>query len=252
MRNLMADQLMALIDAGTGRSDVDRAQLMLAWGYPDRDWSHLANLAVGARDHLLFKMRQELFGNSAKLSCRCPKCDANYEFDIEIDEILSVDSKDASRHNEIEVAKGGQTIVFRPVSARDLAALPAGLDVQKAMRFLAQCTILSVQPESETSVSGAEHLDPELVDIIAESLGEFDPLSVAAFGLTCSDCQQEWRAFFDPVQLLWRELEAENAATLDEVHLLATHYGWREADIVAIPQARRKAYAGKLMSQSHD
>jgi len=266
MRDLVADQLMALMEAGSGRPDADRAQLMLAWGYPERKWQDIAALAVGARDAMLFRLRQRLFGNRSKLSCHCPQCQANFEFDADISDILAVtDGTDFSRqspgcdgaeemHQGLKVKAGRGFLYLRPVSGRDLAALPAHLSEDEAVRFLVARAIVSATGSSgkPVPVPPPGDLKENWIEAAEAALAKKDPLSVVAFGLACADCNHEWRAFFDAAQLLWGELRAENDAVLEEIHLLAKNYGWSEADIVAIPQARRRAYANKLSERNDD
>lgn len=253
MHDLMADQLMALMEAGSGRSSIDRAQLMLAWGYPERTWKELAALPIGVRDTLLFKLRQQLFGNNSKLSCHCPHCQANFQFDADISDILAVtDTVDDA--NSCVVVKAGRTsLKLRPIDGRDLAALPTNLDEQEAVRFLVARVIVSVSNSAGNMVAvpRSDDIKESWIKAAAAALAKKDPLSVVAFGLACADCNHEWRVFFDAGQLLWSELAAENAATLEEIHLLAKNYGWHEADIVAIPQMRRKVYANKLSERSN-
>ncbi|MBL4789036.1 MAG: hypothetical protein JKY60_08275 [Kordiimonadaceae bacterium] len=248
MRELKADQLMALMEAGAGRSDIDRAQLMLAWRYPERDWQDIAELPVGKRDAQLLFLRQELFGDKSKLRCRCPQCEAMFEFYVDIPEILSADCAPKSRATEIGVETGGYHFRLRALDGRDLASLPNHLSNEDAVRFLAVRVILSVQDADGQPVENpaAGDISEEWIKVLSSALGDADPLSVVAFGVKCADCNNTWRAFFDAGHLLWGELEAENRAALEEIHLLAKNYGWREADIVAIPQQRRRFYAGKL------
>ena len=262
MRDLVADQLMALMEAGSGRADTDRAQLMLAWGYPERSWKDIAALPIGVRDTLLFTLRQLLFGNKSKLSCHCPQCQANFEFDADISDILAVteDVDNAAvglpgvSTEGLKVKVGSGYLYLRPLNGRDLSELPGQLGEDDAVRFLLARAIISAHNSKGKSVAVPPPGDikESWIKASAKALAKLDPLSVVAFGISCADCNHEWRVFFDAGQLLWRELTAENAATLEEIHLLAKNYGWHEADIVAIPQARRRAYANKLSERSND
>jgi len=60
--------------------------------------------------------------------------------------------------------------------------------------------------------------------------------------LTCPACSQSSSAAFDIASFLWTEVEAWARRTLRDVHVLATAYGWREADLLALSPTRRRLY----------
>jgi hypothetical protein len=53
---------------------------------------------------------------------------------------------------------------------------------------------------------------------------------------------------FDIVTFLWREIENLAGHLLRDVHTLASAYGWRESDILALSAARRDFYLAALGS----
>ena len=73
-------------------------------------------------------------------------------------------------------------------------------------------------------------------------MGEADPQADIRLALTCSECSLEWEATFDIVTFLWTEVDGWARRTLFEVHLLASAYGWRESDILALSAPRRRFY----------
>jgi hypothetical protein len=60
--------------------------------------------------------------------------------------------------------------------------------------------------------------------------------------LTCAACGHRWSALFDIVAFFWTELCVRAERLLVEVHTMARAYGWREADILAMSEARRHCY----------
>jgi hypothetical protein len=60
--------------------------------------------------------------------------------------------------------------------------------------------------------------------------------------MSCPACQHEWLAMFDILSFFWTEIEAWAYRTLRQVHTLASAYGWREADVLAISAWRRQRY----------
>jgi hypothetical protein len=75
-------------------------------------------------------------------------------------------------------------------------------------------------------------------DIAAEPPTEF--LS------TCEDCGAISPAPFDIRDFMWRELAASAERLLDEVHIIASAYGWSEHEILAMASARRGRYLARL------
>ncbi|MEP3244153.1 MAG: hypothetical protein ABJN40_17885 [Sneathiella sp.] len=249
---ITVESLMSLMEAGSGRSELDRGQLLLAWGYRDESWRTLASLPLGVRARRLLELRRAFFGDSLKLVSRCPECNAAFEFSTDIGEILSADLPNQEPTGRVSV--GDVTLEVRPLNARDLTSLPASAAAGILRAFLASRCLVAVYDNAGCDIGLPERADiqPEWIAAIEDMLEERDPLSALIYCLDCLDCERAWRAQFDVTDLLWHELEVENAIVLEEIHLLAVHYGWQEADIVAIPPVRRRAYARHLMEQSQN
>ena len=73
-------------------------------------------------------------------------------------------------------------------------------------------------------------------------MAEADPQADVQLALVCPACGHTWQATFEIVSFLWAELSAWAERTLADVHALASTYGWREADILAMSARRRQRY----------
>jgi hypothetical protein len=82
----------------------------------------------------------------------------------------------------------------------------------------------------------------DIVDRIEAELERCDPGAVLAFALDCPDCGHAWQAVIDIAPALWAEVQAAAERSLLEVDALAREYGWSEAEVLALPHARRAAY----------
>ncbi len=69
-----------------------------------------------------------------------------------------------------------------------------------------------------------------------------DPFAELLVTLTCPACSHEWSAVLDPVEFVWERLERWARHLGDDVHVLASAYGWSEADILALTPQRRRLY----------
>ena len=86
-------------------------------------------------------------------------------------------------------------------------------------------------------------LDQDASDKIEAELERCDPGAVLSFAkLDCPDCGHAWQAVIDIAPALWAEVQAAAERTLLEVDALAREYGWSEAEVLALPHARRAAY----------
>ena len=69
-----------------------------------------------------------------------------------------------------------------------------------------------------------------------------DPAANIRLGMRCTDCGHAWDAVLDIGACFWDELGTRARQLLESVHRLASAYGWREAETLALSPARRAAY----------
>lgn len=77
---------------------------------------------------------------------------------------------------------------------------------------------------------------------IAALMAEADPQADVELALTCPGCGIAWGVPFDIGMFLWWELDARARRLLQDVSVLASAYGWREADVLALTPRRRQLY----------
>ncbi|MGH2511825.1 MAG: hypothetical protein ACRDGQ_03965, partial [Candidatus Limnocylindrales bacterium] len=92
-------------------------------------------------------------------------------------------------------------------------------------------------------------LDPASTQLLAAALAGLDPCADLAFVSTCPRCGTWIELELDPVDLLVRSLATGEPRLLAEAHCLAFHYGWSEAEILALARPRRLAYLELLRDQ---
>jgi hypothetical protein len=64
--------------------------------------------------------------------------------------------------------------------------------------------------------------------------------------MDCPACGHQWRALFDVAAFLWREIDAWAKRSLNEVHALASAYGWSQRDILSMSASRRRRYVSMI------
>lgn len=234
MQPLSADTLLMAWERGRSRHPVDRALLLFSLGTSEADPNALADVSLGQRNATLLKLRQATFGNRLRAYLDCPACRERLEFDMDVSNFLASAPNLPEAKTLIEV----DGLRFRPPTSRDMACIAQERDVETAaLALLGQCLVQegSVGLSAETSLAS-------YMDQVEAALEQADPWADLVLDFRCEVCGYAGTASFDIAAFLWDEIDSRAQGLLDEVHLLARAYGWREADILALSEARRAAY----------
>jgi base plate protein len=249
MAALTEFELLTVWESGLGQPPVHRA-LTLAAAASGADVAELAELSVGRRDALLLALRQRCFGRRLPCVVGCPSCAERLELSLGVDDVRV--EPPAADSAQVEVA--GVRVTFRPPNSRDLLDLELDLDLNLELdltvdagpavpdarrRLVANCV---VDARTADGPVPADDLDDDVLDAVAERMGEADPQADVLLMLTCSSCGHDWGAPFDVAGYLWDEVDAYARRLLHDVHTLATAYGWSEAEALSVSPARRRFY----------
>lgn len=241
MQPLSATQLLDLWEQGRGWPPLQQALLLLGAACPELTRAELAQLPIGQRDDLLFKLRQWTLGPSLACVVNCPACGERLEFALDSKE-LPLAPGEATTDLSMEMA--GYRVTFRLPNSLDVAAVASEHDLARSQQMLLARCLLTVQGsvQAEGAATGIDELPESVIAAILQQMEAADPLADFRIALTCPACAHQWNALFDIVSFFWRELDDWAQRTLREVHLLAAAYGWREAEILALSAWRRRAY----------
>ncbi|HVR96991.1 MAG TPA: phage baseplate protein, partial [Thermoanaerobaculia bacterium] len=190
------------------------------------------------RDRLLLELRERTLGPQLVSVAACPSCGERLEVELAVQDLL-VDEREEDA--PLSVAAGGWEARFRLPHSLDLLALAGSAEPADARRrLLAACLLEARSPEGEDAP--VEVLPKEVLQAVADGMAEADPQADLELALTCPACSHAWLALFDIVSFFWTELDAWARVLLHEVHVLASAYNWREADILALSPWRRRTY----------
>jgi hypothetical protein len=236
MRVLGEREMLSVWTEGERLHPIDRtlALLSAATGAPRAE---LARTSLGARNGLALELRERTFGAALDGTAACPACGAELELSTSTSALRSgaTHADDAA----LALSVGGVELVLRRLDSADLAAIvPLARD--DARRALLARAIVSARRAGEPVEP--EALPDDVVAAIAERLTAADPLLDLRFAVACPSCGHAWSAPFDPGAFLWTEVAARARRLVRDVHDLAVAYGWSEADALAVPAARRRAY----------
>lgn len=228
MQPASAANLVELWDRCEPCSAPQRALVLLAWALPEHDVDTLADWDLGLRDWHLLHLRRALFGSRLDGHTDCPECGERLE--IEFDARQLHDDTEPGPAPEIRDEDGQR---YRLPSSRDLIAIDGLEDIDAAAAALIErCALepLRTQPSEQTEAA---------LDRLAGERG-------FRLDLTCAACNGQWLFDFDPASFLWEEIRARALELLDEVHQLASVYGWSERAILAMSATRRAAYLARV------
>ena len=77
---------------------------------------------------------------------------------------------------------------------------------------------------------------------MAEALSTIDPLVAFTVDCTCPVCGAANEVRIDLEDIVLARFNQRQLALMREIHGLASHYGWTEAEILAVPASRRAHY----------
>jgi hypothetical protein len=242
MRALSASEQLRVWERGRQQSSARRCLLLLAAASPEQSPDELARLSVGQRDARLLTLREWMFGSHIESVVACPECSERLELMFEV--------ADVRARNETEKASPGATYLlqldgyevrFRPPNSTDLEEI-VKLEVSAAReRLLARCA-LEIKCRTGKSEKRKSRLPPKVADALVKRIAEIDPQASIQLKLTCPACGHLWTATFDIASFLWSEIDNWARRILREVHLIASAYGWYEADILEMSDERRSYY----------
>jgi hypothetical protein len=244
MRTLTAAGLLDLWDAGEGLSAPERALLILsAVGLADPEEG--AEHPIGPRDRALLAVQRLHYGPALSGLVYCEACGSPIEIALDLDELdRAMCGPEADGETEramwFAFVHGALSCRYRLPQTHDHLAVLAAPTAAAAREVLLRSCITDVRRDGES-----RHVD-DLSDVEAAAIGSaieaLDPGVIVTVELACPACRAEAFCVLDPPGFVWRRLESDARQLLYEVHALAGAYGWREADVLALPPRRRRRY----------
>jgi hypothetical protein len=232
------EQLLHAWERGVAENPLRRTLTLLSLTAGSAATDDLARLTVGERDARLLELRQSLFGSRLEGVSVCPACGQRIEFEFDAEEV-KVNPSGAGT-NALRLEREGYELEFRLPNSLDLLSLDGTGDVASARAQLLQNCLLNARREGESITSVA--LPENIVAAIGERMAEVDQAGDFQLSLRCPACEHAWLAAFDIGGYFWAEVHAWATRLLQEIHELASAYGWCETDILALSTPRRQAY----------
>jgi hypothetical protein len=221
----MLDDALVLDTWSSGSGCPSPVLPLLALAHPELSPAQRDDLAGDEANRSLLATMRELGEQALDTLAVCPRCDEANEVVLPLD-VLQVGAGGPSTGT---VAVGSDTVGYRVPSVGDLEAARQCADADAAERLLVDRCM------------GGE-LDPETLASIAAELDERHPLLAPRVEVGCASCDATFDAGLDVAELAWASVSTAATRLLDEVAHLARAYGWSEAEVLAVPRARRAVY----------
>jgi hypothetical protein len=244
MRGLAAHEVLEIWDQGEGLSPSGRAALLLAVACPDYPRERVESLSIGERDTLLGHIRARTFGGTVESVVTCPACGAMVEVAVDVrtifPEVTRIASPDAMPRLPVEIATGDFIVQAAAPTIRDIEAIPSTATLEEGVRALLRRCIL--RAEKLGNPCEVDDLPQEVCALLEERMAEADPQGDVRFSIHCPGCDHRWPVPFDMLAYFWSEIHLAARRLLRDVHALASAYGWRESEILALSPRRRRIY----------
>ena len=217
MGELSGAATLELWDAAHTLRPVERAVVLACADGENAD--DVATLPLGRRDARLLELHVSIAGPSLEATASCPRCGEGAEFELDVATLLA-------REAEATPVQEG----WRSPTSRDLEAAADAPDAAEAERVLLE------------RCAGDAELSEEARRAVAAAMAEADPLAEVLVDLACPACEETFVADLDVAAFVWAEVRAAALRLLRDVDTLARAYGWTEAEVLALGDARRQAY----------
>jgi hypothetical protein len=233
------DALLAAWERGWAEPEnASRVLALLGATVPEISAVSLADISIGERDALLLRLQEQLFGQSFHALAVCPRCKQRVELSFDASEVF--EPRYSTVNEPLSLSWEEYQVQFRLPTTSDLLAVKEPTEIGRKRIMLLRRLVLHAERAGRSIAH--EELPEELISRIEAAMHASDPHAEINLKLFCASCQHEWNAFLDIGSFLWKQIDAWAVRLLRDVHQLASAYGWREADILAMSAWRRHAY----------
>lgn len=219
-----------------------RAATLLDTLAPPADGVAAVDQPLGTVSRRYLDLAEGWFGPTIEVVVACANCTERLELDVAIDDLRSLSPAEPPGSAAVLHAESSEPVTLRPLTLTDLAAAASAPDTEAAGMLLAA---RAVAPSGSTEPS-PESLTPEMVAAITDALDDVDPLAAVSLALTCPSCGASSEPVLDMGAWCWDMADAAVRRLLDDVHVLASAYGWSESDVLDLGPHRRAHYLGMV------
>lgn len=202
------------------------------------------DLTVGERLAALLLIAGLSLGTDLMVLLQCPNpaCGQQLEVALSVAELAGL-QREVDTADSFPVLMGGENLWLRRPTGRDqLDWLADSFKDEKAARNAMILTLASEPPAAWADTQ----IPHEVALVISREMKSHDPLVHFSLRVCCPSCQGEHPHVVDLQYLALDSLRQVQRHLLEDIHRLALHYHWSEADIAVLPLWRRAHYLARL------
>jgi len=190
------------------------------------------NLCVADRQFLMHRATTMLGMAHQWIPTSCVECGIKFQLEVDF-EALPVGEAGPGFPFVTVDTEAGPLELRVPTGLDEVAIGILGDDAEAERALLRRCVVRGALPEA-LSASDLKRIE--------SALDEVSPWVVTELAGSCPECGTTHAVGLDPYVVMRRSA----SALYDEVHTLAWHYHWSEAEILALPRARRQLYLSRV------
>jgi hypothetical protein len=218
---------------------------------PDTPTATILGAPLGRRDAWLLQFHRLVFGDAMPAIATCPACGQRLE--VELRPLLQSEDAAPAPNGSTESEPPGSAgdpirifrdqeveISYRVPTAADLGALAVDATADAAHAALVAACVVDARL-SGVPTTPADLPEP-VVTALEAVMAEADPQADVVLAVDCPECGGRSDVPLDVASFLLDEIDDWAARTLRQVAILASSFGWREAEILALSPDRRRYY----------
>jgi hypothetical protein len=189
------------------------------------------NLTAWERDRLLAVLYTRIYGPRIDTTIHCQSCESLFDVDF----ILQTLMDDLAPEEIFRDGEDGFFISQHGVHFR----LPTGDD---------ECAVFGLPPEQavvellQRCLADSAPLDADTAAEVQKAMQALSPVVNVDLDAKCPECGQAQVVQFDLQRYLLTALMNDRRQLVQEIHLLASAYGWSLSEILNLTRSQRRAF----------
>jgi len=243
VENLSAQRILEVWEQGETFTHENKIQAMLSLMTPELSTKAIAELVLGERNRYLLELHQHMFGGTLQAYVECSQCGEGLDLEFIIDELGFAPLPQLSEIHTL--INKNITAQIRLPNSGDLSAITNAVNILDGRNLLLTRCVLKLHRDNiKISV---DELNEQEIDGLDQEISRLDPRMEILFDLTCPQCAHSWQSPLEIGSFLWNKFDHYARHLLENVHVLASVYGWSEQDVLMLSQQRRDFYLQRIM-----
>lgn len=196
---------------------------------------HFIELSVGKRIECLLLLATGGRDQALSLVFTCQGCGEDLELELTHNEISDI-QRDADRMETIGLELEGRRIEFRKPKGRDQELWAGAVFRDEQDAAVEMIGSLAMTPEYSPAIGTAS------LSEIDKAFDDADPLVNFSCQVSCGECDRLNGYRVDLMETALDLLSRIQTRLIHAIHTMASQYHWSEAEVLGVPEWRRRRY----------